>query len=158
MAKSNYFYARMAFAPIIRLPEDFSFALTLRGQLASHNLLVSEQYGLGGYSTVRGYNERVFNVDNAFLASTELRSPSLKMLNRKYYSDLIQFLVFLDYALGRDVHPIPGNPVTRYLLGVGPGVRYEVTPYLSFRGDLGFQLKHEGNRHLRFHFSLVGSY
>ncbi|MCB1110030.1 MAG: ShlB/FhaC/HecB family hemolysin secretion/activation protein [Chlamydiia bacterium] len=160
-AKSDYIYIRAAFAPILRLSKDFSFALTLRGQVASQNLLASEQYGLGGYNTVRGYKERAVNVDNAFLVSAELRSPSMGLMGRRLFKDMIQFLIFLDYAIGRDVRPMPFISKTQYLLGFGPGVRYEIAPYLSFRGDLGFKLKgveNDPDKGFRFHFALVASY
>ena len=168
-AKSNYLYYRLAFTPIIRFPKDFSFALTIRAQGATQNLLSSEQYGLGGYSTVRGYKERSVNMDNAFLTSVELRSPSIKLIGRRHFQDVVQFLIFLDYAIGFDVHPLrstpkkplPSNPKrTEYLLGFGPGVRYELTPYLNFRGDLGFPLKkvNDSKAKFRFHFALSGSF
>ncbi|QVL57086.1 MAG: ShlB/FhaC/HecB family hemolysin secretion/activation protein [Simkaniaceae bacterium] len=157
-AKSSYFYGRMTFVPIIHLPKDFSFAMTFRGQVSSQNLLPSEQAGLGGYDSVRGYKEREVNVDNAFLASAEIRSTPLTFIGRKAFKDMLQFLVFLDYAIGRDVRTENHTPKTHYLLGTGPGVRYEIAPYLTFRGDLGFQLKKLDSRGFRFHFSLVGSY
>ncbi len=159
-AKSHYIYYRLAFAPIIRLPKDFSFALTIRGQGTNQNLLASEQYGLGGYNTVRGYKEHAVNVDNAFLSSIELRSPSINLIGRRHFKDMVQFLIFLDYAIGHNVHTFPEDPNPEYLLGFGPGVRYEVTPYLNFRGDLGFQLKSvdKDGSGFRFHFALVGSF
>lgn len=158
-AKSDYLYLRIAFAPIIRLPKDFSFALTLRGQASSQNLLASEQYGLGGFNTVRGYKERQINVDNAFLASVELRSPSMPLILRRTVKDQLQFLIFLDYAIGRDIHTTPSQAKSEYILGFGPGVRYEISPYLSFRGDLGLKLKEvRDDKGFRFHFALVGSY
>ncbi|MCB1107304.1 MAG: ShlB/FhaC/HecB family hemolysin secretion/activation protein [Chlamydiia bacterium] len=157
-AKSDYIYGRLALAPLIRLPKDFSFLLTLRAQGANQNLLASEQFGLGGYNTVRGYKEREVNVDNAFLASAELRSPSMRAFGKHLFQDMVQFLLFLDYAIGGDVHPLPENSITQYLLGFGPGIRYELSPYLNFRGDLGFQIKKLDSRGFRFHFALVASY
>lgn len=157
-AKSSYFYGRLTCAPIIRLPKDFSFALTLRGQASTQNLLPSEQAGLGGYDTVRGYKEREVNVDNAFLASAELRSCPYTLIGKKAFSDLLQWLIFLDYAIGRDVRTEKHTPKTHYLLSTGPGLRYEIAPYLTFKTDFGVQLKKLDSRGFRFHFSLVGSY
>lgn len=157
-AKSSYLYGRLTFVPILRLPKNFSFAMTFRGQASSQNLLSSEQAGLGGYDSVRGYKEREVNVDNAFLTSVELRSPPLSFIGKKAFKDMLQFLVFLDYAIGRDVRTENHTPKTHYLLSAGPGARYEIAPYLSFRGDLGFQINKLDSRGFRFHFSLVGSY
>lgn len=164
-AKSSYLYGRMTFAPIFRLPSNFAFALTLRGQASTQNLLPSEQSGLGGYNTVRGYKERQVNADNALLISTELRSPPLSLLKKKGYNgEMLQFLAFLDYGIGRDVRTEENVPKTEYLLSFGPGVRYELGPYINFRGDLGIQIKQLEVANnpkapgFRFHFGLVASY
>ncbi|MGE0198106.1 MAG: ShlB/FhaC/HecB family hemolysin secretion/activation protein [Simkaniaceae bacterium] len=155
---AHYLYGRFACAPIIRLPRDFAFALTLRGQVATHNLIASEQFGLGGYNTVRGYKERAVNVDDAFLASAELRSPSLSFIGQRVFKDMMQFLIFLDYGIGRNVQREPEEKRSEYLLGFGPGVRYDINPYINFRGDLGIQLHKLDSRGFRFHFGLVASY
>lgn len=155
---SHYLYTRFAFAPIIRLPKDFAFAVTFRGQAATRNLIASEQFGLGGYNTIRGYKEREVNVDDAFLTSVELRSAPLSFIERKTFKDILQFLIFLDYGIGRNVQREPEEKASQYLLGFGPGVRYDVNPYLNFRGDLGFQLHKLDSRGFRFHFGLVASY
>ena len=157
-ANTHYLYGRFAFAPILRLPRDFAFALTLRGQASSHNLIASEQFGLGGYNTIRGYKEREVNLDDAFLASAELRSPPLSFIGQRVFKDMMQLLIFLDYGIGRNVHTAPGEKRSQYLLGFGPGVRYDITPYINFRGDLGFQLHKLDSRGFRFHFGLVASY
>ncbi|NGX51341.1 MAG: Heme/hemopexin transporter protein HuxB [Chlamydiae bacterium] len=155
---SNYFYGRFAFAPILRLPRDFAFALTFRGQASSRNLIASEQFGLGGYNTIRGYKEREVNVDDAFLASAELRSPPLSFIGQRVFKDMLQLLIFLDYGIGRDVHTAPGDKRSQYLLSFGPGLRYDINPYLNFRADLGIQLHKLDSRGFRFHYSLVASY
>lgn len=154
----HYFYTRLAFAPIIRLPNEFAFTLTLRGQVASRNLLASEQFGLGGYNTVRGYKEREVNVDNAFLASAELRTRPYSFIGKEAFKDMLQLLLFLDYGIGGNVHTDRGERQTQYLLGFGPGVRYDITPYLNFRGDLGIQIHKLDSRGFRFHFGLVAAY
>jgi len=157
-SKNHYLYGRLTFAPILRLPKDFSFLLTIRGQVSTTNLLPSEQYGLGGYNTVRGYEERQVNVDQAFLCSTELRSPPLSFIGKKNFKDILQFLLFLDYGLGRNNRLLEHEKKSLYLLSFGPGVRYDITPYINFRWDFGVQLKKLDSRGFRSHFSLVASY
>lgn len=163
-AKIHYLYSRFTFAPIVQLPKDFSLLLTLRGQIASCPLMTSEQFGLGGHNTIRGYKEREVNVDNALLASAELRTKPLPLIKTNQVKDGLQLLVFLDYGIGNNIYTDPKiNPKEKksvYLLSIGPGIRYEITPHVNFRGDLGFQLhklsKHHHNQ--CFHFSLVGTY
>lgn len=157
----HYYYARGTLAPIFRLPRDFALAITLRGQVSNRNLLASEQYGLGGYNSVRGYKERVLNVDDAFLANIELRTPPIPFPTKNTPKSILQFLAFLDYGTGKNNHPTPLEKEHQYLLGAGPGVRYDLSPYINFRGDFGVQLhklhKHD-KRDYRFHFAAVASY
>jgi hemolysin activation/secretion protein len=139
-AKSIYAYGRVTLNDVWTLPGNWSCSALLRGQYATCALLPSEEFGLGGYNTVRGYNERVFNVDNVFCANLEIRTPPVSLFKRAKNSLL--FLAFLDYGIGHYLHPMEGQPGTQYLLGIGPGVRYNIEQYLSLRADYGFALKH----------------
>jgi len=121
--------------------------------------------GLGGYDTVRGYDEREVNGDNGYLVSTEVATPPVSLLNIfgcQKVKDQLQFLGFVDYG-GTSLHqitPADTNPNTN-LLGIGPGFRYAINPYLSVRFDYGFQMIPTGfdDRHAsRAHFGIVVSY
>jgi hemolysin activation/secretion protein len=164
-ARSNYTYGQLALTRITRLPLNFTW--TVRGLLqeSTANLLPSEELGLGGYETVRGYEEREANGDNGFLASTEVATPPVSLADifgLKAVKDQLQFLGFVDYG-GTSLHqvtPSDVNPNTN-LLGVGPGVRYAITPYLSFRFDYGFQLISTGygtGEHSRANIGVLVSY
>lgn len=172
-ASARYLYGRFSLAPTIQLPNAFSFAFNLEGQISTENLLPSEQYGLGGHNTVRGYKERLVNTDNALFSSAELRTPPISLMKHKQHKDLLQFLVFLDYGIGRNVHQNLDKSATTYLLSYGPGIRYNVIPYITLRADLGIKLhKIESQLHqlqntmiqecdtsrMRFHFAFVASY
>jgi hemolysin activation/secretion protein len=164
-ARDNYVYGQLTLNRVTRLPLDFTW--TVRGLLqeSDANLLPSEQLGLGGYDTVRGYDEREVNGDNGFLLSTEVATPPISLLNIlgiQSVKDQMQFLGFVDYG-GTTLHqitPADTNPQTN-LLGIGPGFRYAITPYLSVRFDYGFQMIPTGfdTRHAsRAHFGIVLSY
>jgi hemolysin activation/secretion protein len=164
-ATSNYAYSQFTLNRVQKLPYDFT--LTVRGevQYADANLLPSEQLGLGGYATVRGYDEREANGDNGYLVSTELGTPPVSIANLfgwKAIKDQLQFIGFVDYG-GTSLHQVTAadtNPNTN-LLGVGPGLRYVINPYVSLRFDYGFQLINTGfdNRHdSRAHLGVVISY
>jgi len=164
-ANNHYVYTRLAVAPTFYLPLDFSIESRLRAQISSTNLLASEQYGLGGWDTVRGYQVREVNADNVFLFNFELRSPPIhviKNLRRKPIDDKLIFLVFLDYAYGRNHEKFPGEVDHNNLLGVGPGVRYFIGPNITFRGDLGYKvyqpIQSDNHTRWRFEFGLVGSF
>ncbi len=138
-AKNRYVYGRATLGDVYNFPSDFSISALLRGQLASQNLLPSEQYGLGGFNTVRGYNEREVNVDNAFIFNFELRSFPVHLLKKSIGDELI-ILGFVDYAVGGNHKTFHDEKHSTFLLGAGPGLRYTINPYLSVRVDWGFKL------------------
>jgi hemolysin activation/secretion protein len=164
-ATSNYAYGQFTLNRVTRLPLDFTWTVRGEVQQADANLLPSEQLGLGGYATVRGYDEREANGDNGFLVSTEVATPPVSIaefLGITAIKDQLQFLGFVDYG-GTSLHqitPADVNPNTN-LLGVGPGLRYVINPYLSIRFDYGFQLIDTGfdTRHnSRAHLGVIVSY
>lgn len=163
-AKNHYFYLRGQLFPIFRFPViGVYWYLNLRGQYATENLLSSEQMTVGGYDTVRGYDERQLNGDSAILFTTELRSPIWSFFRiHKKDRDAFQLLGFYDYGIAYVHKPTIGEPKHQYIHSVGPGVRYSFTPYLTARLDLGFQLKNladvNSHHHHKWHFAVTGSY
>ena len=74
-ASASYICDNVQVTRVTRLPYDLNWIVRLSGQLASTELLPSEQLGTGGTDSVRGYDPRVINGSQGVLASTELRSP-----------------------------------------------------------------------------------
>lgn len=162
-ARNHWVYAHTSLNYLQKVLQRCFFNLSFQGQYSSQALLPSEQLGLGGYNTVRGYEERAFSADNGFLLSGELRSLPLKIIGRlnKHLKDGLQFLVFVDYGLGTNRHWIPQEGKEAYLLGIGPGARYTIDSFLTARLDWGFRLHDKaifsGPDQLLY-FSVVGSY
>lgn len=169
-AKKNYVYWHGALIYLQNLPLNFSIRLRGEGQLSSQNLLPSEEFGLGGYQTVRGYDERVVNKENILLLSGEFRSPPLPVISKKNkkFKDALQILVFCDYAVGRNkfsfFEPQTSSVLpkqTQWLLGAGPGLRYTLDPYLTARLDWGFKAHKNsiiGKQTQVVHFAVTASY
>lgn len=172
-AKTHYIYWHGSLISLIKLPREFSLRLRSEGQISSANLLPSEEFGLGGYETVRGYSERVVNKENILLLSGEMRSPPIHLINRiksrrKIPTDALQALIFIDYAVGRNKFSItPDSPPqdfpqqTEWLMGIGPGLRYTIDPFLTARLDWGFKLhknKAIGQKSQKIHFAVTASY
>lgn len=137
-AKNRYVYGRLAIADTWTWTYGFALRGQVRGQISSQNLLPSEQLGLGGYNTVRGYDEREVNFDEGICTNIELSFPPIRLLKRN--RDELVFLGFFDYGTGRDVHFEATTQNWQHLIGVGPALRYKIFKYLSVRIDWGFRL------------------
>lgn len=141
-AESRYAYARLALERTTKLPESFAWVVRGEAQVASSNLLGSEQLGFGGASSLRGYDEREANGDGGFILVNELRGPSFRVI--KSVADQLTPLVFLDGGVAVIKDPLPGEERTRELLSAGVGVRYLLATNLVARADYGWQLRDSG--------------
>lgn len=172
-SRPKYFYLKGEFSSRFYLPKSFGISYLLTLQYANQNLLPSEQLGLGGFDTVRGYQERVINGDNGIFTSLTVTAPSLSILEGKVPTsgnskDQLTFLAFLDFGWAQPHQKIYDNVTgelltqkTESALGVGPGVRYFIDPYLNLAAYWGFRLKKvEAQDSLggRVNLSLVVSY
>lgn len=102
-------------------------------QLASGALLPSEQLGLGGTRTVRGYQEREFLSDSGWWVAAELRSPTA---NSQWRGEelRVQGVLFIDQASGWQQ-----GAADQFLLSAGGGLRGQ-WGRASLRADLGIPL------------------
>ncbi|MHC5746731.1 MAG: ShlB/FhaC/HecB family hemolysin secretion/activation protein [Nostoc sp.] len=99
--------------------------LLIRGdvQLASTTLLASEQFGLGGISSVRGYRQDFLLTDNGALASVELRLPIVRI---PQWDGVMQVTPFVDVgtAWNNSSNRDENNTNTNTLASVGLGLRW----------------------------------
>ena len=110
--------------------------LFLRGdlQLATDSLLSSEQFGLGGAQTVRGYRQDALLRDNGALLSAEARFPVLKFSN----TSMVKVTPFLEAgAAWNYADRSDGNNV---LVGTGVGLLWQQDDNFSARLDYGIPL------------------
>lgn len=139
-AKAKYAYGRARLNLTRPFTSNFTLALMAAGQATAWNLLPSEQFPLGGWETVRGYEERAFNADSGVLGSVEISTRNLGFCK----DDELKFLGFVDAGCGWLHHPFTGEKSSEWLLGVGPGIRYHYRSYLVVRGDIGFPFHKAG--------------
>lgn len=143
-ATARYAYANLQANRTTALPLGFAIITQLTYQKSDSNLLATEQFGLGGFDTIRGYDTRIVNADQGVLFSNELRTPAvspLAALGLKKLGDRLQFLGFLDHGTARNRDLLVGEPVRSTLTSAGTGLRYTVSSYLSLRADYGWQLR-----------------
>ncbi len=142
-ASASYVYGKLTLQRTTRLPADFSLLSSATGQFADGPLYPSEQLGVGGYDTVRGYSERAANGDHGFFMSHELRTPALhpaRIFRNEKLTDDLQFLAFWDYGFTKTLEPRDGEDSSQSLASLGIGARYAIGHYLSLRADYGWKL------------------
>lgn len=139
-AKNRYVYGRLEIGDTYTFDCNFALYGMARLQGASDPLLPSEQFGLGGYDTVRGYDEREVNADNAACINFEIRTPKFHIFRNCRFNDELYLLAFVDYGFGVNNAHWFAEEKSEHLLGVGPGFRYALNRYFSARFDLGFKL------------------
>ncbi|MBS0616436.1 MAG: ShlB/FhaC/HecB family hemolysin secretion/activation protein [Verrucomicrobia bacterium] len=140
-AKSTYAYGRFTVSENYQLPWKFHIYFQARGQIPTTTLLPSEQFGLGGYDTVRGYDEREANADQGYCGNFEIRTPSFPIFGifSKKHIDELYFLAFADYGLSINYHDERHVKHTQQLASVGPGLRYRLKNNISIRADYGYR-------------------
>lgn len=163
-ADPQYAYFNLSMERVWDLPGGAFLVNRLTGQWASHRLLGSEQLGLGGYATVRGFDEREVNADQGVIISIELRSPDLDLgpiPGAPLIRNHLQFLVFWDYGHARNISDYTFEDKTSTLQSVGIGLRYRLSNHVSLRCDYGFRITEPDtlfNDQGRLHFGLVVRY
>ena len=151
-ATSDYFYTRAYFERVWRLPHGLEFMGRVTGQLAEDNLLPSEQLGLGGYNSVRGYNLQSLLGDSGFFGNFELRTQPVPLgigcrcgLGDEFgvFEDEFTAHVFYDVGGGYNHTPILADGSGTELQSVGVGFRYNLQRSCSVRFDYGWGIGNE---------------
>ncbi len=134
-APDGQFFSWRAQAQWVRLLGEDSL-LFLRGdvQLAADSLLSSEQFGLGGQQTVRGYRQDALLRDSGALVSAEARLP----IARFGENSIVQIAPFLDAGTAWNVNGSQSE--NNVLVGTGFGLLWEHDENLSARLDWGIPL------------------
>jgi hemolysin activation/secretion protein len=158
-AKADYLVVRAAASrvqPVFAEPDaaegqSWTLFTKIDGQVATEPLIPSEQKGLGGYDTVRGYIEREFLGDDGVNGTVELRTPlhSSSMFPRwfKKYNEkdpafeTVQGVLFLDAGYLSLKDSLAGEEEDYNLASVGLGFRVALGDNAQFRADWGFPLE-----------------
>jgi len=157
-ATSNYIYGKLRLDEILYFPRNWTWVFNGLFQQATGKLLPSEELSLGGFATVRGYEENEAIGDNGLLVKNELRTPPIKFPTIKKWRHELQFLGFSDFGWSYDVDQTILSTDTIFLASLGAGVRYNFGTYVAIRFDYGWQLhtihrlENPSNFHSRGHF------
>ena len=108
------------------LSESLALYAALQGQLASHNLDVSEKMGLGGADSVRAYPTGEAYVDQGYVLNVEARLLLPKPF--KQLAGQLQLVGFVDSGTGSlNKDPWSGGQNRRTLSGAGLGLNWFAT-------------------------------
>ena len=164
-ARSDYAYVRGEVERTTKLPAGLSWLVRGIGQFATANLLSSEQLGLGGAESLRGYEDHEANGDDGFILVNELHSrtgPVVSHLGFPAATDRLDPLVFWDYGIARSKKLLPGEAARIEMSSVGVGLRYSLSACFNLRAAYGWQLKDsgvsDGRRTSRGHISATLAY
>lgn len=129
---------------IIRFGANLSYAVggdwqaraAVNGQYTDDPLVASEQYGIGGSNSVRGFDEREFADDRGYSGSIEIYTPDLcRLLGIKEIQS--RALVFYDRGYVSRLDPLPGETKSTEIASIGPGLRITDGKKFSVSVDLG---------------------
>ena len=116
---------------------DWQARALVNGQYTDDKLVASEQYGIGGSNTVRGFEEREFANDRGISGSIEIYSPDLSSLIG--IKDIkSRALFFYDRGYVSRIDPLPGEIKRTEIASFGPGLRITDGKRFSVSADVGF--------------------
>jgi hemolysin activation/secretion protein len=107
-------------------------------QWTPDTLLPSEELGLGGDDSVRGYEPYVVQGDRGWNLQTELRTPALAF---GASGAALQPFLFIDAGHAWNRIDQPAETSNGSLASIGAGVRFQFSRFVSLRGTYGQPLR-----------------
>lgn len=133
-AGGGYTKATVQLLRVQRLSDTVTLVGRALGQYASEPLVSSEQLGLGGSDSVRGYAPFKYSGDRGWQATVEARL-------RLY--ETLEGVVFHDWAMARRIEAAPGEARKGRLTGYGAGFRLNLREWGSLKVEAGFPTARE---------------
>jgi hemolysin activation/secretion protein len=147
-ATANYLIMRYGLNVMFRPGADWMVRVATNGQYTPDRLIPGEQFGYGGATVLRGYEEREESWDAGFSGSFEVYSPDIApMLSIPKIPGIpnspnsqLRLLGFFDGGTGYNLRPQPGELTGNSLTSIGAGFRFGVGETFSFNLDWGYAL------------------
>ena len=136
----DYAYARLLLEDSRPLDNHFQILTRFTGQVATERLLFSETLGLGGFDTLRGFDQRVFNADHGWIANIEL-GPKAYRWGCEDDHRVLRAYGFLDVGNGYIEEPLSGEDSYVLAVSAGVGFRFQLGTRLTARFDYGFGIE-----------------
>jgi hemolysin activation/secretion protein len=133
-ASDNYSILRYGASYMRTLPADWQIRLALNGQLTGDALVPGEQFGVGGATSVRGFEEREVADDQGRATNAELYTPNL-CAGMMQGAAQCRLLAFYDTGYVSHNHALPGELLQQSIGSVGLGLRLNLDRYLALLMD-----------------------
>lgn len=152
----DFVYSRTLFERLWNTPREGQLVVRGAGQLASDRLLFSETLGLGGFDSIRGYDQRTLNADAGWILNFEL-GPRPWRVGSHSRSRFVRLYGFIDLGDAYVLRAQPGEVQQQFLASTGMGMRMMLNDRFSFRVDYGYGFKETADqaRNHRVHVGLV---
>jgi len=131
-AKDSYTILRLGGSYTRVLPADWQARAIVNGQLTSDALIPGEQFGAGGASSVRGFNEREISSDVGAGGNLELYTPNVCGGNWQ-----CRALAFYDAAWIKRRHAQAGELESTNIASAGLGLRVLLSTNVNLQLDYG---------------------
>jgi hemolysin activation/secretion protein len=117
---------------------DWQARFVFQGQMTDDALVPGEQFGAGGASSVRGFNEREVSNDSGYRSTLEAYTPDFgSKLDQTGKANLrVRGLAFFDNATFERNKELPGELARQSISSAGIGVRVSSGGNFSLRADL----------------------
>jgi hemolysin activation/secretion protein len=136
-ATANFVKLNLDASLTYNLGKDVVAAAKISGQLSDQPLVSSEQFAIGGLTSVRGYLQSEGVGDNGILGSLELRSPSVATFLGPWVDEL-RLYGFTEAGKVWTLEALAGQQGRTTLYTVGLGLRLQTLGH--FRGDVAVAL------------------
>lgn len=130
-----------------RMPWDSYLQVKSGFQAASESLPSSEQFQLGGANSIRGYPEGDYLADMGANLNTDWVFPMYVIPEswRLKGSEIdlrhqIQPVIFMDLGGGKLDKVLPGEVKSKFLMGVGGGLRFNFNSFAYLKLEWGYPL------------------
>ena len=133
-AKPGWTAAKFGSLLTQRLPRGYMGFARMTAQFADEALIPGEQLGVGGYRSVRGFEERTVAGDKGVILNFEVWTPPVQRLLGT------RFLGFVDVGHKALVDPVIGQRQNDTLSSIGVGARWQWRNQLVFSVDYGLPL------------------
>jgi len=151
-AKADYTMVRLAASLTRALASDWQLRATVNGQYSGDALISGEQFGAGGATSVRGFDEREISNDSGLGVNLEAYTPNL--CSRDGWN--CRLLAFYDSAYARRNHALPAELSSIVIASTGVGARFLLSTYVNLQLDFGHAVRtgvaggaHASRLHLR---------